>query len=49
MKICTSIVSGYCREYWYKFYDEIINNYNSTFVDNFNKFLSEDKIKDFVR
>lgn len=47
MKVCTSITSGWFREFCWENYDAIQNLYDESFVDKFNKAVSENKIKPF--
>ena len=43
-KVCTSVTSGWFREYAWENYFRVLERYNPTFVDKFNKALSEGKI-----
>lgn len=43
-KVCTSITSGWFREFAYENYDKIQALYHPSFVDKFNKSLDEGKI-----
>ena len=43
-KVCTSITSGWFREFAWEHYFTVLNMYDSTFVDKFNAALSEGKI-----
>ena len=44
MKVCTSITSGWFREYCWEYHDEIAAMYNEDFFDKFKVALAEGKI-----
>ena len=47
MKVCTSITSGWFREFAYDNYFEVLNMYHGSYVEKFNKALSLDQIAPF--
>ena len=49
MKVCTSITSGWFREWCWEHYDLISSNYDSTYVDKFKTALAEGKVKPFTK
>lgn len=46
-KVCTSITSGWFREFAYHNYDKVIELYHESFVEKFNQALAAGKIKPF--
>lgn len=44
MKVCTSITSGWWREFAWEHYDAVVNMYNPDYVDNFWKAVEEGKV-----
>lgn len=47
-KVCTSITSGWWREYAWEHYYQVLGMYNDDYVDRFQKALSEGKIRDYI-
>jgi hypothetical protein len=47
-KVCTSITSGWFREYAWENYYEVLNMFNSEFVSNFKKGLENGTVKPFT-
>lgn len=46
-KVCTSITSGWFREWAWHHYDDVAAIYNSDYVSKFKKSLSEGRVRDF--
>jgi hypothetical protein len=49
MKVCTSITSGWWREYAYEHYDAVQELYNENYVDRFWEAECAGKVKPYVR
>lgn len=47
-KVCTSITSGWFREFAWEHYDRVQEMYNSNYVDRFKKALADGIIKPFT-
>lgn len=46
-KVCTSITSGWWREYAWEHYYQVLGMYNDDYVDRFQKALSEGRIREY--
>ena len=47
-KVCTSITSGWWREYAWEHYYQVLGMYSDDYVDRFQKALSEGKIREYM-